>query len=159
MVASPTTPTYYPSVISLNPAWRNTIVHLIVVSSWPDGIPQDLIDTVYFDITYKKTEALRKLSPETGAYFNEADAYELDWQESFFGGNYGRLKSVKERYDPGNVLWCRRCVGSEKLVEGVDGRLCVAEEDRWGRGRDEPRRLGYFDIEGFGMAQMDHVEL
>ena len=108
----------------MNPAWRNTLVHLIVVSGWPDGIPRPLIDAVYNDITQKKTAALRKLSPDTGAYFNEADSYEPEWQKSFFGEHYGELKAIKKKYDPENVLWCRRCVGSEALVEQADGGLC-----------------------------------
>lgn len=69
----------------------------------------------------KTTEALRKLSPETGAYFNEADSYEVDWQKSFFGEKYEMLKRIKERYDPGNAFWCRRCVGSEVLEDMRNG--------------------------------------
>lgn len=109
----------------MTPAWRNTLVHLIVVSSWSDGMSQTLIDSVYHDITYNKTEALRKLSPDTGAYFNEADSYEPRWQQAFFGEHYPRLLEVKRKYDPGNVLWCRRCVGSEALSEMSDGNLCA----------------------------------
>jgi hypothetical protein len=125
MIASPHESTYYPSTLSINPAWRNTLVHLIVTSSFPDSSPQSLVDAVYSDITHNKTAALRKLSPNTGAYFNEADSYEVDWQKSFFGANYEKLRKVKEKYDPGNVLWCRRCVGSEALIEQEDGRLCA----------------------------------
>jgi hypothetical protein len=128
MIASPAVPQYYPSTISMNPAWRNTLVHLITVSPFPDGSPQSLVDSVYRDITYNKTAILQKLSPDTGAYFNEADSFEVDWQRSFFGKNYERLKNIKKKYDPGNVLWCRRCVGSEALVEERDGRLCVPKK-------------------------------
>lgn len=123
-IAHPDPPKYYPSVISMNPAWRNTLANLIVVSAWPDGIPRSLIDAVYQDVTYNKTEPLRKLSPDTGAYFNEADSREPNWQQAFFGKNYGRLKRIKEKYDPKNVLWCRSCVGSEALIEQPDGSLC-----------------------------------
>lgn len=126
MIASPKEPSYYPNVISMTPAWRNTLVHFIVVEGWPDGIAQPLIDSVYRDITEKKVQPLRNLSPETGAYFNEPDSYEPQWQHAFFGDNYAKLKAVKQRYDPGNVLWCRRCVGSEALIEQSNGRLCSA---------------------------------
>lgn len=126
MIASPNTPSYYPDVISMNPAWRNSLVSMIVVESWPDGIPQSDIDSIYSSITRDKVEPLRKLSPETGAYFNEPDSYEPDWQTAFFGNNYARLRSIKGNYDPKSVLWCRRCVGSERFVEQPDGRLCAA---------------------------------
>ncbi|KAF2825172.1 hypothetical protein CC86DRAFT_39683 [Ophiobolus disseminans] len=160
MIASPDTPAYYPDVISMNPAWRNTLVHLIVVQTWPDGLHPELIDSIYKHLTYATNEALRNLSPNTGAYFNEADSYEPDWQTSFFGSNYERLKSVKEKYDPDNVLWCRRCVGSEALVEQPDGRLCL-KAPGWtayeGRGYEGvgsiPRRPGW---DGYGTG---HTEL
>ena len=125
MIASPNTPSYYPSAISLNPAWRNTLTHLVVVEGWPDGVAQPFIDSTYRDVS-AKVQKLRELSPETGAYFNEPDSYEPEWQPAFFGEHYDKLKEVKIKYDAGNVLWCRRCVGSEALVEKIDGRLCAA---------------------------------
>ena len=131
MVGAPNTPSYYSRTSSLNPAWRDTLVHLVVVEGWIDGSPQDVADAVRRDVT-DKTQKLRKASPETGAYFNEADSNEVDWQESFFGENYERLRQIKEDVDPGNLLWCRKCVGSEAFVEREGGRLC-----RVGDGRDE----------------------
>ncbi|CAO2647653.1 Nn.00g085750.m01.CDS01 [Neocucurbitaria sp. VM-36] len=130
MIAHPDAPTYYPDVISMNPAWRNTVTHLVIVEGWRDGMPLPVIDAVYQDITYNKTESLRKLSPETGAYFNEADSYEPEWQRAFFGEHYDRLISIKEKYDPHKVLWCRRCVGSEALIEQPDGRLCASRYEK-----------------------------
>ncbi|KAF2117142.1 hypothetical protein BDV96DRAFT_571629 [Lophiotrema nucula] len=126
MIASPKEPSYYPEVISMNPGWRDTLTHLLVVEGWRDGIAPELIRSVYQDITYNKTEPLRKLSPDTGAYFNECDSYEPQWQKAFWGKHYARLRKIKQKYDPKNLLWCRRCVGSEALVEREDGRLCKA---------------------------------
>jgi hypothetical protein len=128
MIAPRHQPSYFPEFMSLNHAWRRTLTHLIVISSYPDGAPKSAIDAVYADITHNKTEKLRELSPDTGVYFNEADSYEPEWQIAFWGNTgYSLLKKAKERYDPGNVLWCRRCVGSEALVEQEDGRLCKSE--------------------------------
>ena len=112
--------------MSMNPAWRDILTHLVAVEGWPEGTGQLLIDSVYRDVT-AKAQKLRDLSPETGAYFNEPDSYEPEWQDAFFGHNYEMLKEVKAKYDPENVLWCRRCVGSEALVEEADGRLCAAD--------------------------------
>ena len=127
MVGASIVPAYYPDVQSLNPAWRDTLVHLIVVESSQDGSSQAVIDAVRADVT-AKTQKLRALSPDTGAYFNEADSQEPDWQTSFFAGNYGRLMKIKREVDPENVLWCRKCVGSEAYVE-QGGRLCRASEE------------------------------
>jgi hypothetical protein len=132
MIAPPHSASHAPSTISATPAWRSTLVHLLIVSSFPDNSPPSLIDSIYSDITHNKTAALRKLSPGTGAYFNEADKNEVGWQQSFWGEAYERLRKVKRRVDPGGVMWCRRCVGSEEWEEREDGRLCLVE-----RGRDE----------------------
>lgn len=128
MIAPTRPPTYYPDTISLNPAWRRTHSHFIAVEGWTDGTNQSNIDAIYHEITYNKVAALRKLSPDTGAYFNEADFNQPDWQWAFFGENYERLREIKRKYDPGNVFWCKQCVGSEWLVLGEDGRLCGADE-------------------------------
>lgn len=131
MIGSSALPSYYPDVESLNPAWRDTLVHLVVVEGWQDGSPQSVIDAVHKDVTVK-TQKLRALSPDTGAYFNEADSQERDWQRSFFAHNFERLKKTKREVDPRNVLWCRKCVGSEAFVE-QNGRLCKAK----GEARDD----------------------
>eukprot|EP00660_Eupelagonema_oceanica_P018147 gene18147-9375_t len=34
---------------------------------------------------------LRGFAPGSGAYFNEADYYEPEWRDAFWGGNYPRL--------------------------------------------------------------------
>ncbi|RAR12313.1 FAD-binding domain-containing protein [Stemphylium lycopersici] len=124
MIASPSLPSYFPTRMYLNPAWRHTLTHLIVVSPFSDDTPQQLIDAVYTDITHSKTQALRRLDPETGAYFSEADSYEPEWQQAFWGESYEDLRLLKRGIDPQSLLWCRRCVGSEELVEMADGRLC-----------------------------------
>ncbi|KAJ8117653.1 hypothetical protein OPT61_g1202 [Boeremia exigua] len=138
MVAPDFPPSYHPEAISLNPAWRAALSHLIVVSGWRDGASRLEIERVYADIT-ARTQVLRELSPETGAYFNEADSREVDWQESFFGDRYEELLRLKRRVDPGSVLWCRRCVGSEVLEERDGGKLCArkrsVEGNTRGRGK------------------------
>lgn len=134
MVGSSAIPAYYPDVQSLNHAWRDTLVHLVIANGWQDGSSQAVIDAVYAGVT-AKTQKLRALSPDTGAYFNEADSQEPDWQTSFFANNYARLLKIKRDVDSENVLWCRKCVGSGSYVE-QDGRLCRAsKENRDGKGR------------------------
>lgn len=66
---------------------------------------------------------MRKLAPDTGAYVNEADPNEPDFQHAFWGTNYDRLLSIKREVDPTDVLWCSPCVGNERW-EVVDDMLC-----------------------------------
>jgi len=57
--------------------------------------------------------ALRVAAPDTGAYVNECDYFQKDWQKAFWGDNYQRLARVKRRYDPGGLFTVHHGVGSE----------------------------------------------
>eukprot|EP01135_Chromosphaera_perkinsii_P003596 Nk52_evm5s249 gene=Nk52_evmTU5s249 len=47
------------------------------------------------------------------SYPNESNPLMKNWQTRYWGKNYQRLLSIKEKYDPDNLFWCRHCVGSE----------------------------------------------
>jgi hypothetical protein len=101
----------------------------------------------------KKVKYLRDLTPDLGAYVknevrihisvvsplflypdfgrfeivelmtSKADMNEPDWQHTFWGSNYSKLKAIKKKYDPRDVFWCHPCVGNEGWKE--DGvKLC-----------------------------------
>ncbi|RJE24366.1 FAD binding domain protein [Aspergillus sclerotialis] len=109
---------------ALNPAWREAIVHVITGQSWDDTLSDDLAAKAVYDMTYKRGYALRQLAPDTGAYVNEANPNEPDWQWSFWGPNYPRLQAIKQKYDPDGLFWCLHCVGSEAWTEMKNGTLC-----------------------------------
>lgn len=56
---------------ALNPAWRDTVVHLITKQSWEGFLPPSNVSKIVNGMTYGKLNALRHLAPETGAYQNE----------------------------------------------------------------------------------------
>ena len=56
---------------------------------------------------------LREATPGGGAYGNEADYFEPDWQQSFYGVHYDRLLQIKRKYDPDNLFRVHHGVGSE----------------------------------------------
>ncbi|KAI0382709.1 hypothetical protein F5Y04DRAFT_252178 [Hypomontagnella monticulosa] len=109
---------------ALNPAWREAAVHLISSRSWDYSLNASIANEIVEDMTYNRLNMLRELEPNSGAYFNEANSFEPGWQWSFFGPNYGRLRSIKAKYDPEGLLWCNQCVGSEDWVQNKDGLLC-----------------------------------
>ncbi|MFI4975580.1 MAG: FAD-binding protein [Caulobacterales bacterium] len=57
--------------------------------------------------------ALRAAAPHTGAYVNECDYFQADWQKAFWGPNYPRLFRIKRRYDPDGLFTVHHGVGSE----------------------------------------------
>jgi FAD/FMN-containing dehydrogenase len=56
---------------------------------------------------------LRKLTPAGGAYFAESNFFDPDWQDSYWGTNYPRLRAVKQKYDPDGLFFVHHGVGSE----------------------------------------------
>ena len=58
-------------------------------------------------------KALRACAPNTGAYVNECDYFQPDWQRAFWGDHYTRLLRTKRRYDPSGLFTVHHGVGSE----------------------------------------------
>jgi FAD/FMN-containing dehydrogenase len=58
-------------------------------------------------------DLLRKAAPGAGAYVSESDYFQERWQDAYFGANYPRLLTVKQRYDPDGLFTVRHGVGSE----------------------------------------------
>ncbi|KJA24252.1 hypothetical protein HYPSUDRAFT_214704 [Hypholoma sublateritium FD-334 SS-4] len=95
---------------SVNPIWKDALYQVILVNSWFwDSKPEDRQQA--FDASTKAVNFLREITPASGAYVNEADVYEPNWQESFWGEHYPRLLDIKEKYDPNHLLDCWHCVG------------------------------------------------
>ncbi|HEX7948034.1 MAG TPA: FAD-binding oxidoreductase, partial [Phenylobacterium sp.] len=57
--------------------------------------------------------ALRAGAPGAGAYVNECDYFQPQWQRAFWGPNYPRLERIKRRYDPQGLFYVHHGVGSE----------------------------------------------
>ena len=59
-------------------------------------------------------QPLRDITPNGGAYQNEADTYEPNHIHSFWGyENYDRLLQIKKDVDPTNLMTCHNCVGAD----------------------------------------------
>lgn len=123
----------FPGPTGVNPVWRDAVMHA------------DVFDTVNMaNITSRQfaaakarldrhMDALRAATPGGGAYINEADLSEPNWQSAFFGRNYEDLVKVKQARDPKQVFWAPTTPGSEGwAVQGQseiptqNGRLCRA---------------------------------
>jgi FAD/FMN-containing dehydrogenase len=56
---------------------------------------------------------LRKIVPSPGAYVAESSFFETEWQMSYWGAHYPRLRAVKDKYDPEGLFFVHHGVGSE----------------------------------------------
>ncbi|PWW73525.1 hypothetical protein C7212DRAFT_359414 [Tuber magnatum] len=119
---------------AVHPAWRSAYLNLVITVTWPDGTPLSTVLEIRRFNSEISVEALEKLAlagdsgDGVGAYVNEADAYTKreDAGRVFWGTKYDELKTLKERWDPEGVFWCRLCIGNEGWVEEGSGRLCLA---------------------------------
>jgi hypothetical protein len=98
---------------SVTPAWRTALFHVEVKASCTVLCTNDE-RAAMFALVSAWTSLLREVFPlpDSGAYFSEADYLEPDWQLTFWGENYERLRvqSIKVIYDPRGVLDCHHCV-------------------------------------------------
>lgn len=111
---------------SVNPEWRQTLIDATVVTPWNDTVPPEAMLAEQDVITNSAIPALATLTPGGGAYLNEGDFRQPDFQSVFYGANYEGLRAVKARYDPNDVFYAVTAVGSEEWVQRGDGRLCRA---------------------------------
>ncbi|CAJ2503651.1 Uu.00g110450.m01.CDS01 [Anthostomella pinea] len=120
---------------AVHPGWREAIGYMIT------GIVQDLTQPAdelvaqRLNFTNGAMQRWRDITPGSGAYLNEADRLEPNFQWSFWGSFYPRLLALKQRYDPFNLFWAATAVGSEffevRSFDGYpdeDGRLCAKSD-------------------------------
>ncbi|KAF6830732.1 FAD-linked oxidoreductase-like protein 12 [Colletotrichum plurivorum] len=108
---------------AVNPAWRDALFSAVV------GTPYDRADFSTLAsgqavVTNTLIPALAELTPGGGAYLNEADRNQPDWQSVFYGANYAKLKAIKKTYDPCHTFYALTGVGSDDFEVQADGRLC-----------------------------------
>lgn len=116
---------------SVNPAWRDTVCHMLSSVNWLNNATTSEIMTARHNFTYGYMQRWRDLSPGAGCYLGESDRMEPDFQWAFYGSFYPKLLELKKRFDPRNVLWAATAVGSEffevRSVDGLpneNGKLC-----------------------------------
>ncbi|KAN0101201.1 hypothetical protein V8E55_001185 [Tylopilus felleus] len=97
----------------LNPAWRTAVMETTCGISWDDGASSTEINAMISKLK-GWIKDIHDLTPNDGAYFNEASLFEINWQETFFGSHYSTLKGIKDKYDPNRLFVVAEGVGSEE---------------------------------------------
>ena len=113
-----------PSSNAVLPAWRDALMSIMVVGPWDFTVPREEMVEREDELTNSVMPQLEAVTPGSGAYLNEANFQQRNWQEDFYGSNYEKLGSVKKKYDPSNLFYATTAVGSEAWTVASDGRLC-----------------------------------
>ncbi|KAI0886933.1 FAD-binding domain-containing protein [Annulohypoxylon maeteangense] len=108
------------------PQWRESIVHAALTLPWSFQVPFEENVETQLNMTNKVQPVVEAATPGAGAYMNEADFQQSNWQETFFGANYPELRRIKAKYDPDSLLYATVGVGSEAYTVSKDGRMCSA---------------------------------
>ncbi|PHH78727.1 hypothetical protein CDD80_6362 [Ophiocordyceps camponoti-rufipedis] len=87
---------------AVHPAWRQAYVHSVATAEFPPF--NKTAEREAIAILDRSFQPLRDLTPNSGAYMNEALPFEKDWQHTFWGSNYERLLAIKKNVDPTDVF-------------------------------------------------------
>ncbi|KAI8629042.1 FAD/FMN-containing isoamyl alcohol oxidase MreA [Xylariaceae sp. FL1651] len=117
------------------PSWRDTLLHTVVVTMFN---PEATIEENQATLAALHNDSIMKLgalAPEAGAYLSEAVPFNVNWKKDFYGANYDKLVSIKDKYDPHHLFYALTGVGGDYWVEQADKRLCKATSS--GHKKDE----------------------
>lgn len=96
---------------SVTPAWRDSTWHVAVGTLFSNEASASEINELFLAM-HNAGNILRDLAPDSGAYQNEADVFEPDPIDTFWGqANYEKLAAIKKQVDPNNVMTCLECIG------------------------------------------------
>lgn len=109
---------------SVNPAWRDAVMQLQLTMPWDESLPFDDNVEVQSEITDDIVPQLVAITPDSGAYVNEASFMEADWKTTFFGSHYSALLAIKNKWDPSGLFYAYKGVGSDAWTVAADGRMC-----------------------------------
>ncbi|KAL2835353.1 hypothetical protein BJY01DRAFT_223828 [Aspergillus pseudoustus] len=109
-----------PGHAAIAPHWRDAIWQVLHFRSYDGSIDNPEVVTKIAQRAHDVMEPLRAFTPGSGAYINEADPWEPDHINSFWGQeNYARLLKIKREVDPNNLLMVHKGVGWDEN----DGRF------------------------------------
>ncbi|KAF4978564.1 hypothetical protein FZEAL_5097 [Fusarium zealandicum] len=118
-----------PKTQSLLPAWDRALVHATLTTPWNFTAPwSDMLDLQNL-MTYKIMPEIEAITPGSGAYINEADFRQPNFQQTFFGSNYETLLTVKQKWDRRGFFYALNSVGSEEWSVVSNGQLCKTKRD------------------------------
>ncbi|KAH6989512.1 hypothetical protein BKA56DRAFT_543155 [Ilyonectria sp. MPI-CAGE-AT-0026] len=107
------------------PAWRTAIMSMQLATAW-DPTKWDAMIAMQKRITNEFVPLITSVTPGSGAYMNEADFNQPNWKQTFYGSNWDRLLTIKNKWDPNALFYNLKGVGSDVWTVAANGRMCKA---------------------------------
>ncbi|RDW84128.1 uncharacterized protein DSM5745_04454 [Aspergillus mulundensis] len=112
-----------PGYASISPHWRDGIWQALHFRSYDGTITDPGLVTKIAQNAHDAMQPLREFAPDSAVYMNEADPWEPDHVNAFWGQeNYDRLLRIKREVDPQGVLRVWKGVGWEEFGGEGEGR-------------------------------------
>jgi FAD/FMN-containing dehydrogenase len=115
---------------AMNPAVLDAFALVILGAEGPPAYPgvtghepDAVLAREHAQAIGRAMDELRKVVPNAGSYVSESNFFDANWQQSFWGSNYPRLRAAKTQYDPDGLFFVHHGVGSEEWSEDGFTRL------------------------------------
>ncbi|KAA8650336.1 hypothetical protein EYZ11_000705 [Aspergillus tanneri] len=102
---------------AIHDVWKHSHGLLSVSTNWADNATESEKHKKRQQAVQHSNRLTEIVGSDGGTYTNEANPYEPDWQNVFWGQKYDRLLSIKQKIDPTNLFVCNRCVGTDVVLE------------------------------------------
>ncbi|KAL9107856.1 MAG: hypothetical protein Q9227_007274 [Pyrenula ochraceoflavens] len=108
------------------PAWRDVLIDTVISTPYVFNDPEQMIANQH-KMTSDFIAPLEALAPQSGVYLSESDFRQPNWKDAFYGANYEKLLSIKNKYDPEHLFYALGAVGSDYWNASPTGsRMCKA---------------------------------
>ncbi|KXH31307.1 isoamyl alcohol oxidase [Colletotrichum salicis] len=108
-----------------HPAFRNATDFIISVIPVPYGASLEEKADLQNVLTNIQDGALRQAGPDGCTYVNEADPFQPNWQDAFWGPVYPTLLELRKKWDPNGIFYAVATPGTEDWEEiEYNTRLC-----------------------------------
>lgn len=119
---------------AVNSAWRPMYLFSQQAVRWPVNATAPEIMRRRQEFQTGDMQRWRDISPGAGSYLAEADRFEPNFGQAFWGDKYPRLLKLKAQLDPYDVFFATTSVGSERWkvetaygLPNENGKLCKVQ--------------------------------
>lgn len=102
---------------AVHSAWKTSRGLFSLSTDWDDDVPESEKRSRKQQGVEISKRLAKIVGKDGGTYINEANPYELDWKQAFWGNKYDKLERIKSKVDPQRLFVCNRCVGGDVVYK------------------------------------------